>query len=54
MSESADQPIRFEPHDSCPAGTALVVGPGGAALVLAPTVLVVAISVPASSLDDRF
>ena len=54
MSENAEQPIRFEPHESCPPLTALVVGLQGAALVLAPTVLVVAISVRASGLDDRY
>ena len=40
-----DLPIRLEPEEACPPATALVVGFQGAALVLAPTVLNVAIAV---------
>ena len=51
---SADQPIRFEPEEACPPSTALVVGFQGAALVLAPTVLNVAVAVRSSGLDDTY
>ncbi len=55
MSDASDdQAIRYEAHEPCPPLTAFVVGLQGAALVLAPTVLVVAISVRASGLDDRY
>ena len=49
---SPDQPIRFEPEEAAPPGIALLVGFQGAALVLAPTVLNVAIAIRASGLDD--
>ncbi len=51
---SADQPIRFEPEEACPPSTALVVGFQGAALVLAPTVLNVAVAVRSSGLEDSY
>ena len=51
---SADQPIRFEPEEPCPPSTALVVGFQGAALILAPTVLNVAVAVRSSGLDDAY
>ncbi len=53
-SGSTDQPIRFEPEEACPPLTALVVGFQGAALILAPTVLNVAIAVRSSGLDDTY
>ena len=49
---SAEQPIRYEPEEACPPGVALLVGFQGAALVLAPTVLNVAIAIRSSGLDD--
>ena len=51
---SADQPIRFEPEETCSPSTTLLVGFQGAALVLAPTVLNVAIAVRSSGLDDTY
>ena len=48
----AEQPIRFEPEEPCPPSVALLVGFQGAALVLAPTVLNVAIAIRSSGLDD--
>ncbi len=51
---SADQPIRFEPEEACPPATALVVGFQGAALILAPTVLNVAVAIRSSGLDDTY
>ena len=47
-------PIRFEADEACPPLIALVVGLQGAALVLAPTVLIVAITVRSSGLDDSY
>ena len=49
-----NQPIRFEPEEACPPSVALAVGFQGAALVLAPTVLNVAIAIRSSGLDDGF
>ncbi len=49
-----DQPIRLEPEEACSPSTALVVGFQGAALVLAPTVLNVAIAVRSAGLDDIY
>ncbi len=51
---SADQSIRFEPDEACPPSVALAVGFQGAALVLAPTVLNVAVAVRSSGLDDTY
>jgi len=51
---SAEQPIRFEPEEPCPPSIALLVGFQGAALVLAPTVLNVAIAIRSSGLDDSY
>ena len=51
---SAEQPIRFEPEEACPPSIVLVVGFQGAALVLAPTVLNVAIAIRSSGLGDRY
>ena len=50
----AEQPIRFEPEEPCPPSVALLVGFQGAALVLAPTVLNVAIAIRSSGLDDTY
>ena len=49
-----EQPIRFEPEEACPPWIALVVGFQGAALVLAPTALNVAIAVRSAGLDDDY
>ena len=51
---SADESIRFEPDEACSPPIALVVGFQGAALVLAPSVLNVAIAVRSSGLDDTY
>ncbi|MYD17131.1 MAG: hypothetical protein F4W99_08295 [Chloroflexi bacterium] len=47
-------PVQYEADQTCPPLVALVVGFQGAALVLAPTVLIVAISIRASGLDDTY
>ena len=51
---SADQPVRFEPEEACSPSTTLLVGFQGAALVLAPTVLNVAVAIRSSGLDDTY
>ncbi len=51
---NADLPIRFEPEEACPPSTALVVGFQGAALILAPTALNVAVAIRSAGLDDDF
>ena len=51
---NAEQQIRFEPEEACPPLIALAVGFQGAALVLAPTVLNVAIAIRSSGLDDTY
>ena len=51
---SADQPIRFEPEESCSPSVTLVVGLQGAALIVAPTVLNVAVAIRSSGLDDTY
>ena len=51
---NVEQPIRFEPEEACPPSVALVVGFQGAALMLAPTVLNVAIAIRSSGLDDIY
>ncbi len=51
---SADQPIRFEPEEACSPVTTLLVGFQGAALLLAPTVLNVAVAIRSSGLDDTY
>lgn len=53
VSERAGQPIRFEPDEPCSPPTALLVGLQGAALVLAPMVLIVTITLRAAGQDDR-
>lgn len=53
-SRIAEQPIQFEPEEACPLSVALVVGFQGAALIVAPTVLNVAIAIRASGLDDTY
>jgi NCS2 family nucleobase:cation symporter-2/xanthine permease XanP len=51
---TGDEPIRFEPEEACPAPVALLVGFQGAALVIAPSVLNVAIAIRSSGLDDSY
>ena len=51
---NAEQPIRFEPDEACPPSAALIVGFQGAVLILAPTVLNVAIAIRSSGLDDTW
>lgn len=46
--------IRFEANEACPPLVALVVGLQGAALVLAPTVLIVVITIRSSGLGDSY
>jgi len=53
-SSIEEQPIRFEPEEACPLSVALVVGFQGAVLIVAPTVLNVAIAIRASGQDDSF
>ena len=53
-ARSADQPIQYEPEEACPPIVALIVGFQGAALVLAPTVLNVAIGFRAAGLDETW
>ena len=51
---SAEQPIRYEPEEACPLTTSLLVGFQGAVLIVAPTVLNVAIAIRSSGLDDTY
>ena len=51
---NAEQPIRFEPEEACPPSVALLVGFQGALLIVAPTVLYVAVAIRSSGLDDTF
>ena len=53
-ARSVEQPIQFEPEEACPPSVALAVGFQGAVLVLAPTVLNVAIAIRSSGLDDTY
>ncbi len=53
-SRNVEQPIRYEPEETCAPSIALLVGFQGAALVLAPTVLNVAIAVRSSGLGDSY
>ncbi len=53
-ASNPEQPIRFEPEEACSPLIALLVGFQGAALVLAPTVLNVAIPVRSLGLDDSY
>ncbi len=53
-ARSAEQPIQFEPEEDCPPTVALLVGFQGAGLVLAPTVLNVAIGFRAAGLDETW
>ena len=53
-AKSAEQPIRFEPEEACPPSTALIVGFQGAAIMLAPTVLNVAVAVRSAGLGDAY
>jgi NCS2 family nucleobase:cation symporter-2/xanthine permease XanP len=49
-----EQSIRFEPEEACPPSITLLVGFQGAALVLAPTVLNVAIGIRSAGLNDAY
>ena len=51
---TADEAIRYEPDERCPALTALGVGFQGVMLVLGPLVLVVAITARAGNQDDAY
>ena len=51
---SAEQPIRFEPEEAISPSIALLVGFQGAALILAPTVLNVAVAVRSAGLSDTY
>ncbi len=51
---NAEQPIRFEPEEACPPSVALVVGFQGALLIVAPTVLYVAVAIRSSGLDQTY
>ena len=51
---STEQPVRFEPEEACSPSIALVVGFQGAALVLTPTALNVAVAVRSSGLNDTY
>ena len=53
-ANSTEQPIQFEPEETCPLSTALLVGFQGAVLIVAPTVLNVAIAIRSSGLDDIY
>ncbi len=53
-SRIEEQPIQFEPEEACPPATVLLVGFQGAVLIVAPTVLNVAIAIRASGLDDTY
>ena len=53
-ARSAEQTIRFEPEEACPPPIVLAVGFQGAVLVLAPTVLNVAIAIRAAGLGDTY
>ncbi len=53
-AKTSEQPVRFEPEEACSPLVALVVGCQGAALVLAPTVLNVAIAIRSSGLGDNY
>ena len=53
-ANGTEQPIRFEPEEACPPLTALLVGFQGAALIVAPMVVYVAIAIRASGLDDSY
>ncbi len=51
-SRSAELPIQFEPEEATSLWVTLIVGAQGAVLILAPTVLNVAVAIQASNLDD--
>ena len=53
-ARNADLPIQFEPEEPVRPSVALVVGFQGAALILAPTVLNVAIAIRSSGLGDTW
>ena len=51
---SVNEQLQYEPQEPCPPLLALTVGLQGVVLVLAPTVLIVAITVRAASQDDGY
>ena len=51
---NAEQPIRYEPEEACPPSVTLAVGFQGAALILGPTVLNIAIAVRSTGLHDSY
>ena len=51
-SRNTELPIQFEPEEATSLWVTLVVGAQGAVLILAPTVLNVAVAIQASNLDD--
>ena len=53
-SARAEQPIRLEPEEAPSRLVTMVVGLQGAALIIAPTVLNVAVAIQASGLDDTY
>ena len=53
-TETVEPQIRFEPDEPCPPFVALIVGLQGAVIVLAPTVLIIALSLSASGLADSY
>ena len=53
-ARDAAEPLQYEVDEPCPPHVAIAVGLQGAALVLAPTVLIVAISIRSSGLDDTY
>ena len=53
-ASNEERPLRFEPEEACPPSVALVVGLQGAVLVVAPTVLNVAIAIRSTGLGDDY
>ena len=53
-SVSLDDSIRYEPDEPCPPLVAVGVGAQGVLLVLAPIVLIVAVSALASGHDEQY
>ena len=54
LTAGNEQAVRFEPEEACSLSTTLVVGLQGAVLLLAPTVLNVAVAVRSSGLGDIY
>ena len=53
-ARNEERPLRFEPEEACPPSVVLVVGLQGALLVVAPTVLNVAIAIRSTGLGDDY